>query len=171
MDDAINGGNSDYKPNNVYRNLSTLSKNHREVYLEFEHLTYMERDSAFKSIAIENMNTHPDAYIKNTAANIGRLLFHYPFSYREQNLNAYGYMIPNMFIIVVWLLSLYPAFLRRKKLPFELNAMIIFTLIYACGIVVADGRGRNFIIMAPSLVLFSAYIYTNILKITLVKTE
>ncbi len=171
MDDAINGGNSDYKPNNVYRNLNTLSKNHREVYLEFEHLTYMERDSAFKSIAIENMKTHPDAYIKNTVANIGRLLFHYPFSYREQNLNAYGYMIPNMFIIVVWLLSLYPAFLRRKKLPFELNAMIIFTLIYACGIVVADGRGRNFIIMAPSLVLFSAYIYTNILKITLVKTE
>ena len=48
---------------------------------------------------------------------------------------------------------------------------MVFNLIYACGIILADGRGRNFIIMVPSLVLFLAYVYTNILKITLVKTE
>jgi len=171
MENALNGGNPNYKPDNVYRDLSSLSKNHHEVYLKLQLMTHVERDSAFKSIAIQNMKSHPDKYLKNTVSNIGRLLFHYPFSYREQNLNAYGYMIPNMFIVVLWLLCLYPAFLARKKVPFELKASIMFILIYACGIVLADGRGRNFIIIAPALVLFCAYIYTNILKINLVKTE
>lgn len=171
MEDALNGGNSDYKPDNAYRNLRALSENHRDVYLKLEPLTHIERDSAFKSIAIKNMKAHPSKYLKNTVANVGRLLFHYPFSYREQNLNAYGYMIPNMFIMILWILSLYPAFMGRKNLPFEIKAITVFTLIYTCGIVVADGRGRNFIMMVPALVLFFAYVYTNILKITLVKTE
>ncbi len=170
-EDALNGGNHDYQPDNAYRDLRSLSENHHDVYLKLEPLTHIERDSALKSIAIENMKAHPDKYLKNTVSNIGRLLFHYPFSYREQNLNAYGYMIPNMFILVLWILSLYPAFLMRKKIPFEIKAIMVFTLIYACGIVVADGRGRNFIIMVPSLVLFFAYVFTNILKITLIKTE
>lgn len=171
MDDAINGENLDYKPNNVYHDLNRLSKNHHDVFSKISSLSHIEQDSALKSIAIENMKAHPKKYMKNTVSNVGRLLFHYPFSYREQNMNAYGYMIPNMFILVLWILSLYPAFIARKHIPFELLAATIFTLIYACGIIVADGRGRNFVIMVPALILFSAYIYTNVLKITLVKNK
>lgn len=171
MVDALNGGNPDYKPDNKYRNLNTLSKNHHDVFAKIETLTHIEQDSVLKSIAIANMKAHPTKYLKNTLSNVGRLLFHYPFSYREQNMNAYGYMIPNMFILVFWILSLYPAFLARKHVPFELLAALIFTLIYACGIIVADGRGRNFVIMVPALIVFSAYVFTNILNITLVKTK
>ncbi|MFK7811568.1 MAG: hypothetical protein AB8B59_03685 [Maribacter sp.] len=171
IDDALNGGNPEYQPDNKYRDLNTLSKNHHDVFAKLETLTHIERDSVLKAIAIENMKANPSKYLKNTVSNVGRLLFHYPFSYREQNLNAFGYMIPNMFIIVLWVLSLYPAFLARKRVPFELIAALIFTLIYACGIVVADGRGRNFVIIVPALVLFFAYIFTNVLNITLVKLK
>ena len=169
-EDVLNGGNPDYKPDNIHLDLHLLSKNHRDVYLELEPLTYIERDSAFKSIAIENMKAYPGKYLKNTVSNVGRLLFHYPFSYRAQNLDAYGYMIPNIVILSFWILSLYPAFLTRKKVPFEIKAIMIFTLIYACGIILSEGRGRNFIVMVPSLILFFAYVYANILKISLVKT-
>lgn len=152
-----------------YRDLSKLSANHREFYLQLEPLSHMERDSVFKAKAIENMMKHPKKYLKNTVSNIGRLLFHYPFSYRDQNLTAYGYLVPNMFIIVLWILSLYPAFLVRKEIPFEIRASLVFILIYAGGIVLLGGRGRNFIPMVPILVLFSVYVYTNILNISIVK--
>lgn len=170
-EDALNGQSIDYEPSQVYENLHQLSKNHRDFYLELEPLTNIERDSAFKSMAIKNMKAHPGKYLKNTIANTGRFFFHYPFSYRNQNMGTYGYMIPNMFILVLWALSLFPVFMSKKKIPFELKAIMVFILIYACGTILADGRGRNFIIMVPFLVLFVAYVYTNILKITLVKTE
>ena len=85
-------------------------------------------------------------------------------------MDTYGYMIPNMFIVVFWILSLFAILLTKKKIPFELKAVMIFNLIYACGIILGEGRGRNFIIMVPALTLFSVYVYTNVLKITLVKT-
>ena len=66
------------------------------------------------------------------------------------------------------LLGLYPFFLARKRVPFEIKALMAL-LIYACGIILLGGRGRYFIIMIPSMVLFSVYVYTNCLKITLVK--
>lgn len=168
-EDALNGQSVNYEPSQVYENLHQLSNNHRNFYLKLEPLTNIERDSAFKSMAIKNMKANPSKYLKNTIANTGRFFFHYPFSYRNQNMNVYGYMIPNMFILVLWTLSLFPTFLTKKKIPYVLKTILVFNLVYACGIILADGRGRNFIIMVPSLILFFSYVYTNIIKITLVK--
>ncbi len=168
-ENVLNGGKEDYQPDSVYKDLSQLSENHLDVYLKMESLNHMERDSAFKAIAIQNMKTHPKKYVKNTISNLGRFVFHYPFSYRNHSMSAYGYMIPNMFIVVLWLLSLYPFVLARKKIPFELKAIMLFYLIYASAIVLLDGRGRNFIIMVPSLVLFFSYVYVNALKSNLFK--
>lgn len=153
----------------IYNDLSSLSKNHRDFYLKLESMSHIERDSSMKAKAFENMKEYPGKYMINTVSNIGRLFFHYPFSYREQNLAAYGYMITNMFILVLWVLSLYPACLARKNVPFEIKALMVFTLIYACGIVLLGGRGRHFIVMVPTLVFFLVFVYTNILKINFVK--
>lgn len=154
-----------------YPDLSSLSNNHREFYLELESLSHIERDSAMKAKAFENMKGHPGKYLINTASNIGRLLFNFPNSYTEQNITVFGYVIPNMFIFVLGVLSLYPAFLARKNIPFEIKVLMIFTLIYACGIVLLGGKGRHFIVMVPVLVVFLVYVYTNILKINIVKPE
>ncbi|MBD0852600.1 hypothetical protein [Maribacter arenosus] len=168
-EDVLHGNSEDFKPDTVYENLNQLSVNHRKIYVELEDLTFIERDSAFKAIAIENMKAHPGKYLKNTISNVGRFLFHYPFSYRNQNMAAYGYLIPNALILGLCILCIYPFLLNRRNVPFELKAVMIFYLIYACAIILLDGRGRNFIIMVPSLVLFFAYIYTNTVKITLLK--
>ncbi|MFH6603648.1 ArnT family glycosyltransferase [Maribacter algicola] len=170
-EDVLNGHSATAEHSSTYKDLSELSKNHRDFYLQLEPLTHMQRDSVFKTKAIANMKEHPVKYIKNTVSNVGRILFHYPFSYREQNLNAFGYLIPNMFIVVLWILSLYPAFKARKRIPYAIYAFMVFSLIYICGIVLTEGRGRNFIIMVPALVIFMAYVYTNVLRIDRVKSE
>ncbi len=151
----------------VYQSFDSLSANHRDLYLELEPLSNIERDSAFKAKAFANMKAYPLKYLKNTVANAGRLLFNYPISYRSQDLNSYGYIIPNMFIVVLFLLIIYPAFLARKRIPFEIKAQLMFAFIYAGGMILLGGKGRYFIVIVPSLVLFFVYVCTTILKINL----
>ncbi|MUH35436.1 hypothetical protein D9O36_06260 [Zobellia amurskyensis] len=171
-EDVLYGQNKNYSPSSdVYKDLSELSKNHRDFYLTLESLSNMERDSAFKSAAIDNMKAHPIKYLKNTIANIGRFAFHYPFSYRPQNLNTYGFMLPNAFLLMLWGFSLYPFFLVRKTFPYSIQALMVFSLIYAGGIILLDGRARNFVVMAPVLILFFGYVYTNVLKIKTINYE
>ena len=170
-EDILGGEASTTNRSRTYKDLKALSKNHLDFYRQLEPLSHIQRDSVFKAKAISNMKEHPVKYLKNTVSNIGRLLFHYPFSYRDQNLNAFGYMIPNMFIVVLLILSIYPTLRAKRKIPYEIKALVTFILIYACGIVLSEGRGRNFIIMVPSLVLFMAYVGTNFLKIALTKTK
>ncbi|MBT8386225.1 MAG: hypothetical protein KJO12_02345 [Ignavibacteria bacterium] len=147
--------------------LDALTKNHGEFYQKLLPLSPIERDSVLRAKALMNIKEHPKKYLKNSVANIGRFLFHYPFSYRAQNLNAYGYALPNMFFLVFWILSLYPFYIFRKSMPFEIKAMMVFVLIYACGNILSEGRGRNFTVMIPSMVIFSTFVFTNIVKITL----
>ncbi|WP_289063699.1 hypothetical protein [uncultured Zobellia sp.] len=169
FNDVLYGSSKTYSSDDAYDNLESLSRNHKQNFIELQSLTHIQRDSALKSLAITNMKAHPIKYLKNTVANAGRLFFHYPFSYRSQSMNTYGYMIPNMIIIFFWLLSLYPFIIARKNVPFALKALMLFSLIYACGIIVLDGRGRNFIVMAPTMVLFITYHLYKLVRISIVK--
>ena len=169
-EDILFGGDTDYIPTEVYKNLNKLSKNHRDFYLTLEPMSYMERDSAFKAAAIANIKAHPEKYLKNTVASLSRLVFHFPFSYRTQNLNAYGYMFPNMIILFLWALSLYPFIKNKNNMPFEITALLVFSLIYTGGIVLLDGRGRNFITVVPALILFCTYIFSNFKKVEFVNS-
>lgn len=171
FDDILVQGIEKNQSNKTYQDLSELSANHRDYYLQLEPLSHMERDSAFQAKAIANMKEYPRKYLMNTISNTGRFLFNYPNSYRSQNLKAYGFIIPNMFILVLFILIIYPAFIARKRIPFEVKAQLIFALIYGCGIILLAGKGRYFILMVPSLVLFALFVYTKVLKISLVKPE
>ena len=169
-EDVLYGQDKGYVPtSDVYDDLSQLSKNHREFYLSLESMSHMERDSAFKAAAIQNMKDHPVKYFKNTIANIGRFVFHYPFSYRSQTLNTYGFMLPNVILLFLWVLSLYPFFLARKQFPYAIQALMVFSLIYAGGIILLDARARHSLIMAPALILFFGYVYTRIVTIKIDK--
>ncbi len=164
FDDVLGNSPEGDQADEANQNLSRLSANHRDFYLQVLPLSNIERDDAFKAKAIANMKEYPQKYLKNTVSNVGRLLFNYPISYKSQDLSAFGYMIPNMFIMVLFIMIIYPAFLSRKRIPFEVKAHLIFILIYGAGMIALGGKARYFIIMVPSLVLFVAYVYTNILK-------
>lgn len=154
----------------VYSNIEELSKNHRAFYEEIEHLSYMKRDSAFKRKAKAYMFENPKKYLKNTIANTGRLFFHFPFSYRREGLGPYGYLIPNMFLVVFSIIGIYPAILGRRRIPYELLASILFVCIYLGGLILLLGKGRNLIAAVPILLLFILYVKEHILDIK-IKTQ
>jgi len=131
----------------------------------------MERDSALKVKAIENMKKYPMKYIKNTLAGTGRLFFNIPNSYKNQGLQTYGYLIPNGLILVFLVLIARTAIVERRQIPFEIKAVLIFVLIYGFGIILLLGKPRYFIMMVPGLILFLVYTYFKLLKITVLNKE
>ncbi len=146
-------------------NLTDLQKNHLELYQQLDGLTWMQKDSVLKSVAIENMKKHPVKYLKNTAANFSRLIFHFPFSYRIQNLETLGYLVPNMFIVVLCIFGLWPAIARRNLIPRELLLILFLAVVYLGGHTLLGGRGRFFIPAVPMLLIFFSFVYLNILDI------
>ena len=149
----------------TYFDLGPLSENHLEVFKEIEELNHIQRDSALTAMAVKNMADHPQKYFYNTIANTFRLFFHYPFSYRPQGMETYGYLLPNMFIFVLGFFSLIPAYVQRKNIPIGIWSLLAIGLIYIGGHILLDGRGRYLIPVVPFLVLYLSYIYLKVLKI------
>ncbi|MCW5515660.1 hypothetical protein [Muriicola sp. Z0-33] len=145
--------------------LSKLADNHRAFYLKLQAYDNIKKDSIFKAKAIMNMKEYPFKYIRNTISNTGRLLFNYPLSYRYHNLTSYGYIIPNMFIVVFFIVLLYPAYLIRKVIPYELKAILCFVLIYCFGMILLGGKARYFILAVPGILLFLSFVYSRTIKV------
>ena len=141
------------------------SEYHQKDYEKLEGLSNIERDSALKRMAIENIKQYPRKYFKNWVANIGRLWFNYPFSYKYQKLSNYFYIVPNMFVLVLLLLCIYPTLRCLKMIPYEVNAMILFTLISFGGMTPLDAESRYLWPLIPLFVFWIAFVLVRILKI------
>ncbi|SHJ60976.1 glycosyltransferase family protein [Pseudozobellia thermophila] len=155
----------------VVANMDVLKKNHEALFSSIDSLTWIEKDSILKAKAIENMKKHPKKYLKNTIANVSRIFFHFPFSYRLQNLDTLGYLIPNIFIVVLALLGIYPAVTRFRTIPKELVVLMAISLIYLGGHTLLDGRGRYLIPVVPIWLCFYAFVYFRILSIKINKPK
>ena len=59
----------------------------------------VERDEALRSEAIDLMREHPQAYLRNLAANVSRLWFSTPFSRTPQKLSTTFYIVPNALLL------------------------------------------------------------------------
>jgi hypothetical protein len=140
---------------------------HREFFAEIVDLSEVERDEVLKSQALETIIHHPSRYLTNWIANVGRLLFSYPFSYTPQKISTYFYLLPNMFLVVFLLVSVYPAVLRRRAIPYEIYALLLFALIALGGTSLLCGYDRQFRPLVPILLLWLSYVYVRILRIEL----
>lgn len=138
---------------------------HREFFAKLEGLSDVERDDAYKKQAIYNISHHPGKYASNWAANVGRLLFNYPYSFESAHLGTYFYMAPNMFVVVLFLLSVFPAVLRPRAIPFELWALLIFALCAFCGSTLLSAFDRQFRPLVPILCAWMGYVYLRLLQI------
>jgi hypothetical protein len=138
---------------------------HREFFNRIAGLSDVEQDDALKKQALDNIARHPEKYFINWTANIGRLLFSYPFSYGQDRLSTFFYLIPNMFIVVLLALSIYPAVLRWKSIPFEIFALLGFVIVAFGGTSLLSAYDRQFRPLVPILLLWLSFVYLRILKI------
>ena len=69
---------------------------HRVVFDRIlKDLSKIEQDRELRKQAIYSITHYPAKYFANWMANIGRLLFSYPFSHTQHKLTTFFYIIPN----------------------------------------------------------------------------
>lgn len=127
----------------------------------------VKNDEILIQIAIKNIKSHPLKYLQNIGCNIGRLLFNYPFSYKNQSPRALLRIPHNAFLCVFLLISLIPTFLNWSKIPYSIRFMLFITLIYLGGSSLASANPRMFTVIVPILLIWIAFILQNIVKINL----
>lgn len=142
-----------------------LYKKHYEFFKRIENLPPIQKDDEFRKLAIQNIIDHPSKYLKNVLANVGRLLFNYPFTNTNQKISTYFFMIPNMFLVVVFILCIYPAFLGRKLIPDEIYGLFLFGLIAFGGSSLLSAYNRQFWPLVPVFMLWISFVITNIIKL------
>ena len=63
-------------------------------------LSVAEMDKEYQREALRNIKNHPLKYMYNWSANIGRLIFSYPFTNAKQTMKTYFTILPNIFVAV-----------------------------------------------------------------------
>lgn len=138
---------------------------HRAFFDRIAGLSEVQRDSEFTKQAAFNIIHYPMKYFVNWLANIGRLVFNYPHTLRPQSLTTYGYIIPDMFIVVLSIMGIYPTILRRNSIPYEIVALLYFCVITLGGTSLLSAYNRQFLPCVPIILLWLAFLYVRVLKI------
>jgi 4-amino-4-deoxy-L-arabinose transferase-like glycosyltransferase len=136
-----------------------FAKNHQKDMDYINQFVGVEKDEAFKSLAIANIKSQPVKYIRNCIANLGRLFFGFPVSYSYQKDKTLIRLPPNCLIVTLFIICLIPTFLNFKKnIPIVLKFIlgIIFSYLFLSMLVSA--YPRQLYIIVPLLLFWFAYI-------------
>jgi len=104
----------------------------------------------------------------NWASNIGRLLFNYPYSYTPQKLSTFAYLIPNMFLVVLMVFSIYPTYRARSVIPGEIYLLLVFALIAFGGSSLVSAYARQFLPLIPIFGLWIFWVWSKVMRIEIV---
>ncbi len=144
-----------------------LKDNHSDFFGRLAKLDPVDRKAAKRSAAIRNIKEHPGKFLTNWAANVGRMLFSYPYSYQSQSLRTYFVILPNMFIVVFCVLGAFITVIHRRKIPREIFLLLIFSSIYLFGSSLLSASRRMFFPALPVIGLWLAYIFDHFVEIKL----
>lgn len=113
---------------------------------------------AYKKIAINNIRAHPFKYLENIVYNIGRLVFHYPFSYAIQRPKILLVFPIHAIIFTLILFCMIPTYINWKKISFPIRFLLLFCFIYLGLSSLITAFVRMFTIIVPILLFWFAYI-------------
>jgi hypothetical protein len=163
------GGQLNVKNRNSYIPGSddSIKSHHRKDFEEINKYQGVEKDEAYRRIAITNIKSHPVKYIKNCISNVGRILFNYPYTYAIQKPETLLRLPLNGIIVVCMLFCLIPTFINWRKIIFPLRFMLFFALLYLGGSIFASAETRMFTVIVPILLFWIALITQRSMKIKL----
>jgi len=152
---------------NIIGSDSVMRAHHQEDYNEINKYEGLDRDDAYKRLAIRNIKAHPIKFAQNIIYNIGRLVFHFPFSYAVQRPKILMILPINGILLTLMLFSLIPTYLNWRSLPVYLKFLLILTFLYLGASSLVTAFIRMFTIIVPILLVWIAYIFQYTIKINL----
>ncbi len=136
----------------------TLKDRHEKDFNEIYKYSGIERDDAFKNFAIKNIKGHPFKFAKNWVYNVGRLFFHFPFSYARQRPKVLLIFPINGIILTLILYSLIPTFVNWHAIPYNIKYLLFYSTLYLGASSLVSAQVRMLTIIMPVYFLWFAYI-------------
>ena len=125
----------------------------------------MAKDDALKAQAIVHIKAHPKKFVLNCVSNVGRTLFSYPLSYLKPSNGMFYYLVPNIFILVLGLLFLFPTIRNHKRIPTEMLLLLAFMFLYLAGLTFVSSYARFFFLTVPVFLWWIGYCLDRFIKI------
>ena len=145
----------------------SLKAHHQRDYDTIYQYKGLERDDAFKKIAINNIKTHPFKYVRNIAYNIGRIFFHYPFSYATQRTKILLVYPLNGIVLTLILVCLVPTVRNWRKIIYPVRFMLIVGILYLAENTLLSSEVRVLALVVPIILWWGGYILERSVKINL----
>ena len=140
---------------------------HKQIYEELSTMNYVEQDAFLKRQALLNIHRNPFKYGMNWIANLGRMWYDYPFSYKYQRPHTLFYMVPNTFLLTSIIFCIYPLLKQRRHIPDELKILILFVTVYIGGSSLIYTNSRLMLPAVPVLIIVIFFTANNLLEIKL----
>lgn len=83
----------------VFTNSNLAS--HRPLFRRLRTMGPVEADEELRHVAREQITDHPERYARNLAYNTSRLIFNFPFSFKQQTAAPLFYALPNALLLVI----------------------------------------------------------------------
>jgi len=146
-------------------NNPTLRAHHQATYESIADLPAQEADRVLTRKAIENIRHHPGKYARNWAANVGRLLFNYPFSYTEQKLSSFYYILPNSIFVTFGGLALFLLVYRWRSVTAGPRFLLALFTTSLAGSSLVSAYGRMFAVISPLLYVLTLHALSVLVEI------
>lgn len=137
-------------------NAHLFAKNHQADYDTIYQLDGVARDDAFKRKAIENIKTYPIKYLKNMLANGSRLFFSIPNSYQPIKKQNIFRIIPNIFVLILFMYCLFISIRKSKYVSASLFFMLIILISYLGATLLVSAQQRQLYVVLPLIIILFA---------------
>lgn len=152
----------------AFCNSELLKKNHEADYDEIHAATSaVEVDALFKKFAIRNIKAHPFKYVKNWFANTGRLLFGFPASYYFQSPTTLVRIYINAVLLLAMTYAFFISLWNWKMMSLEIKILITFSIVYLSLSSLVSAYPRQFNVMIPAVLMWTAYALKNTVQLKL----
>ncbi len=139
-----------------------LMKNHGKDIEYVKQFVGVEKDDAYKKIAIENIKKNPGKYLKNVMSNLSCLFFGFPTNYTlERPLSKVWYF---SIIYSLTLLALVLMILKWKYISFDIKIIFIVLIVYMIGSALVSGSNRQLIVVVPIILIWIAYLFQRFFR-------
>ncbi len=139
------------------------SPNHKkEADSIINKMTAIPMDQSLKKIALQNIKKHPDKFLKNWIANLGRLFINYPQFNQKLTIKVIIKALPGLIILLLLFISFYIRIKHKIILPESILILCRFFFIYLTFSSLFSAYLRMFFITIPFWLIFIGYILNNV---------
>lgn len=167
MTSTHEGENGHWFSTDDAQNLPPVAAKHAAIYKRTLALPILEREAAFKAMAMQRLKENPKGVFYNWLCNLTRLAFGFPRSHQAEELRTVVLIAVNGPLILLTILAGLLAARRWRSLPVEIWLLQIFVAFYLGGSSLAPSLPRYFILTAPILLLGMAATFRRQIRVSL----